>query len=274
MNWLAKIVKGAPDEFVHARLVKYGIGTYPGPRAVIGLSQGRITFKADLDHEKMFVGGYLKFAPNGPHKVSGTVVTYTDRRTAFGSLRLPLSWSKSKGEGAPVFKAKLNEAVPIEDLRALLGVDDPNTFLLLSMSPRDGAKPWSIITKASFPKATFAKEPAGKEKSVGTAEEESPAEEKEAKQKDPTFCKGAYANTAEVLDFILSEAIPEARSQVTSKSKSIEIEHQIVIDEILVPEDDSLPFAEKRRLAKKKGKLVRKVTIDGKATSKEYPFTV
>ncbi len=274
MNWLAKIVKGKPDEFVHAKLVKYGIGTYPGPRAVIGLAQQRITFKADFDHERVFVEGYLKFAPAGFHKVSGTVVTYTDRRSAFAKLSLPLPWSKSKGEGAPVFKAKLSEAAPIEHLRALLEVDDPTTFLLLSMSPRDGTKPWSVTTKASFPKATSAKGDSGKSGEEGEAEEEGEEEaEKESKQKDPTFCKGACANTPDVLAFVLSEAIPELMSEITAKSKSIQIDHQIVIDEILVPEDDRLPFSEKRRLAKKTGKLVRKITIDGKTTTKEYPFT-
>jgi hypothetical protein len=274
MNWLAKIVKGKPDEFVHAKLVKYGIGRYPGPRAVIALSQGKIAFKADFDHERVFVEGYLKFAPAGFHKVSGTVVTYTDRRPAFGKLTLPLSWSKSKGEGAPVFKAKLSEAAPIEHLRALLDVDDPTTFLLLSMSPRDGAKPWSVTTKSSFPKAAMAKGDSGKSEGEGAGGEEGGEEgEGGSKQKDPTFCKGAFANTPETLSFVISETIPELMSEVTAKSKSIEIEHQIVIDKIIAPEDDKLPFSEKRRLAKKTGKLVRKITIDGKTTTKEYPFT-
>lgn len=270
---MAKIVNGKPDDFVHAKLVKYGIGTYPGPRAAIGLAQGKITFKSDFDHERMFVEGYLKFAPAGFHKVSGTVVTYTDRRSVFGKLILPLSWSKSKGEGAPVFKAKLSEAAPIEDLRALLDADDPTTFLLLSMSPRDGTKPWTIATKASFPKMTFAKGASGKAEEAGVEEKGEQEEEPEAKQKDPTFCKGAYANTPEILDFVLGEAIPELRSEITPKSKSIEIDHQIVIDKIVVPDDDILPFSEKRRLAKKTGKLVRKITVDGKTTSNEYPFT-
>lgn len=274
MNWLAKIVGGTPDEFVHAKLVKYGVGTYPGPRAVITISQPRIAFKADIDHDRVFVEGYLRFAPKGMHKVSGAIVTYTDRRSAFARLTLPLSWTKSKGEGAPVFKAKLSEAAPIEDLRTLLELDDPTTFLLLSMSPRDGTKPWTIATKASFPKVTFAKEAPTKPEQEGATEEVGEGEEERgAKQKDPTFCKGAYANTAEALDFVLGEVIPDLRSQVTSKSKSIAIDHQIVIDKILVPEDGSLPFSEKRRLAKKTGKLVRKVTIDGKTATKEYSFT-
>ena len=270
---MAKIVKGKPDEYVHAKLVKYGIGTYPGPRTVIGLSQGRIAFKADFDHERMFVEGYLKFAPRGMHKVSGTIVTYTDRKSAFAGLTLPLSWTKSKGEGATVFKAKLSEAAPIEDLRALLEADDPTTFLLLSMSPREGTKPWTITTKSSFPKVTFAKGASGKAEDSGADEKGEEEEEPESKQKDPTFCKGAYSNTPEILEFVLSEAIPDLISEVTPKSKNIEIDHQIVIDRIVVPEDDKLPFSEKRRLARKTGKLVRKITIDGKTTNKEYPFT-
>ncbi|RDE13987.1 MAG: hypothetical protein C4K49_07950 [Candidatus Thorarchaeota archaeon] len=271
MSWLAKIVNGTPDEFVHAKLVKYGIGTHPGPSAVIGLSQGRITFKADFDHEKMFAQAYLKFAPAGTQKVTGTIITYTDRRSVYEHLSLPLSWTKTKGEGASVFKAKISEVAPIEDLRALLDVDDPTTFLLLSMTPRDGTKPWSIATKSSFPKASFAKA-GGKPDEEKEKPEEVPDEDKAVKPKDPTFAKGAYANTPDIVRYLLQEAVPDVASDVTPKTKDIRISNEIVIEEIMVPEDSALSFSEKRRMAKKKGKLVRRITIDGKEHIKEFQF--
>lgn len=271
VSWLAKIVNGAPDESVHAKLVKYGMGTHPGPSAVIGLSQGRITFKADFDHEKMFIQAYLRFAPAGTQKVIGTIITYTDRRPAYEHLTLPLSWTKTKGEGASVFKAKLSEVAPIEDLRALLGADDPTTFFLLSMTPRDGTKPWSITTKPSFPKASFAKPGAKSDGDKGKPQEEL-NEDKALKPKDPTFAKGAYANTPEIVRYLLQEAVPDVLSDVTPKTKDIRISNEIVIEEIIVPEDNSLSFSEKRRIAKKKGKLVRKITIDGREHIKEFQF--
>ncbi|MHA2021825.1 MAG: hypothetical protein ACW96N_08920, partial [Candidatus Thorarchaeota archaeon] len=71
MNWLSKIIAGTADEYSHAKLVKYGIGTHPGPRAKITLSKARIAFKADLDYEKVFVRAYVKGAPGGTHKIKG-----------------------------------------------------------------------------------------------------------------------------------------------------------------------------------------------------------
>ena len=55
VSWITKIVKGNPDEFVHAKLVKYGIGSHPGPRARITFTKPSIKFKADLDQEQAFL---------------------------------------------------------------------------------------------------------------------------------------------------------------------------------------------------------------------------
>ena len=119
MSWVSKIIKGTPDEFVHAKLVKYGLGSHPGPRARITLSKPSIKFKADLDQEKAFLKCYVLGAPHGQHKIKGTIITYSDRRSEFGKLMMPISWDKSKGKGTPVFKAKVDESAPLEDIKAL-----------------------------------------------------------------------------------------------------------------------------------------------------------
>ncbi|MFW9848471.1 MAG: hypothetical protein ACFFF4_04980, partial [Candidatus Thorarchaeota archaeon] len=65
MSWIAKIVQGTTDDFVHAKLVKYGKGEHPGPRALVKFSKARITFKADIDMEKVFIKAYLNNVPSG-----------------------------------------------------------------------------------------------------------------------------------------------------------------------------------------------------------------
>jgi len=254
VSWIIKIVNGTPDEFVHARLVKYGIGFHPGPRARIIMSKPSIKLKVDLDQEKTFLKGYLLGAPDGQHKVKGMIITYSDRTDDYGKLMMPISWKKSKGKGTPVFKAKVDESAPLDDIKALVDLDDSTTFYLLSLNPRDGTKPWKIATKTSFPK--------------GGPKEES----EDTKVKDPVFSKGALGNTPETLEFILGSYIPDFKDKVGPKTKNIWIRNNFEILDIEIPDDPGLSFSEKRRLAKKRGKLTREITIDGEDFSKEYEF--
>lgn len=254
MSWIAKIIDGNPDDHTHAKLVKYGIGEHPGPRTKLTISKPSIKFKADLDQEKDLLKGYLLGAPEGSHKVKGQIITYTDLTKEYGSLMMPLDWKKSKGKGTPVFKAKVDEVAPLKDIKALFELDDPTTFYLLSINPRDGSKPWKVATKTSFPKG-------------------GPKEEDEEKgEKDPVFTKGALGNIPEVLEFILDTYLPEVKDKIGPKTKNITIRNNIDIMDIEIPDDPSLSFSEKRRLAKKRGKLFRSLSIDEAEYSFEYDF--
>jgi len=79
VSWITKIINGTPDEFVKARLIKYGLGFHPGPRVRIILSKPSIKLKVDLDLEKPFLKSYLQGAPDGQHKVKGMLLTYSDK---------------------------------------------------------------------------------------------------------------------------------------------------------------------------------------------------
>jgi len=254
MNWLTKVVRGEPDEFVHAKLVKYGIGSHHGPRAHLAFSKKRISFKVDLGFEDTFIQGYVDGAPEGTHRISGLIVTYTDRADAFANLNMPLLWKKSGGKGPPTHKAKLKEIAPLQDIKQLVYNEGPTTFFLLSMSPSEAGTPWKITTKTSFPKA-----PKG-------------AEEGETKAKVPIFCKGALANTPDAMEFILRETLPDLREEISPKTKNVQILHTIVIESIEIPEDPDLSFAEKRKLAKRSTRLLRNVVIDDKEYTSEYDF--
>ena len=254
VSWVFKIINGTPDDFVKAKLVKYGLGSHPGPRVMINLSKQSIKLKTDLDLEKSFLRAYLLGAPEGQHKVKGMIITYTDNTAKYGKLMMPLSWSKSKGIGPPIFKAKVDESAPLSDIRALFDLDDATTFYLLSINPRDGTKPWKIATKTSFPKG-------------GPKEEEEDIEAKE-----PVFAKGAIGNTPETLNYILDSYLPDLNDKVESKTKDIWIRNNFEILGIKPPEDPKLSFDEKRRLARKKCRLIREITIDGEDYTQKYDF--
>ncbi len=255
MSWVTKIVQDETDDFVHARLVKYGIGKHPGPRVLLKFSKARIAFKADLDMEKVFIRAYLNNVPSGIQQIKGLVVTYEDNRDKTKDLTMPVMWKVSKGKGATTFKAKLNEAAPLDDIKQLVSLDTPTSFFLLSMNPSSGGV-WKITTKTSFPKG-----PAGKDD-----------DDEGAKEKDPVFTKGALENTPEVYESLANDLFPEMKDKVSPKTKKVYLKHILHIDDIEIPDDPNLSFSEKRKLAKKKGRLVRKVTIDDETFEQVYDF--
>ncbi|HEB47316.1 MAG TPA: hypothetical protein ENI22_02500 [Candidatus Pacearchaeota archaeon] len=56
--------------------------------------------------------------------------------------------------------------------------------------------------------------------------------------------------------------------------KKANIEHKFIIDEIVLPKTDEEDFAKIRELAKRKGKIIREIDIDGKKSIKEAEFEV
>lgn len=54
--------------------------------------------------------------------------------------------------------------------------------------------------------------------------------------------------------------------------RKVNIEHKFIINEIVTPKTDEEDFAKIRELAKRKGKIIREIDIDGKKTEKEVEF--
>tara|TARA_Y100000310_G_scaffold335401_1_gene417373 strand:- start:1048 stop:1746 length:699 start_codon:yes stop_codon:yes gene_type:complete len=54
-------------------------------------------------------------------------------------------------------------------------------------------------------------------------------------------------------------------------SKKINVKHEVIINELILPKDEK-DFAKIRELAKRKGKIIRKAVIDDKETEKEIDF--
>ncbi|TFF96262.1 hypothetical protein EU546_01765 [Candidatus Thorarchaeota archaeon] len=254
MNWIRKIIEDKADEFCHARILKYGIGTHPGPRVKLRFTSNRITFMGDLGFEEVFLKGYLNGAPPGNHKVSGKVVTYEDRKNEFDKIQIPLTWKKSGGKRAPTFQASFKGSIPTNHLHELLEMSGPTTFFLLSMSPKSDGKPWKVTMKKSFPKARTSDD--------------------EEDEKNPNFVKGAFENNDESTKHVLTEVLPDFRELITEDVKNVYLHQDIVIEDIEIPEEEGLSFAELRKKAKKKGRLVRRLTVDDEEHRKEYSFFV
>jgi hypothetical protein len=255
MNWLKKMIEGNAEEYAHAKLVKYGKGRYPGPRIKLTVRGSKIYFRADLDLENIFHRAYLEGVPEVKQKIKGQIVSYDDRREEFKSVQMPLSWKESKGKGATTYKAKISEVAPFEHVKELFELDNPTTFYQLSINPAKNAKPWKIKTKTSFPRG-----PKG-----GDAKED---------EKPPNYATGTLDNSDDMMEFIFNEAAPEVIGKLESEPKSIFIRNEFHIEDIDIPQDEGLTFAQKRKLAKKKGQLHRTITLDDEEFNFEYEFYV
>ena len=76
---------------------------------------------------------------------------------------------------------------------------------------------------------------------------------------DGKFCKASLP-----LDFLNEFAF-----DIEEDFKDLVIKHRFVIDELVVPEEYKNDFAKAREMAKRKGKLVREIEVDGKKIEKE-----
>ncbi len=252
MNWITKMVKGNPDEFAHAQLVKYGLGTHPGPRAELRFTSKKIWFKGDLGTEKIFLRAYLKGVPEGSQKVNGYIVTYEDRQEDFDQITAPLIFKEKSGKTATTYKASFKEVVPLSHLKELMEVDGPTTFFMLSIKPKSGEKAWKIDIKKRFPK--------GRKRTDD--------------EKAPNFVKGSLKHLPELREHLIEQLFPEMKDEIPEDVGKIELDTDLVIEDIEIPKDPDMSFAEKRKTAKKSGKLIRTVTIDGEDYEFETEFYV
>jgi hypothetical protein len=79
------------------------------------------------------------------------------------------------------------------------------------------------------------------------------------------FCKVKTIDKNLVRNFIFDSEVN------LETNKKIEIVHDFIIEDIILPKDEK-DFAKMREMAKRKGKIVRRLSIDGKAIKKEKNF--
>jgi len=90
-----------------------------------------------------------------------------------------------------------------------------------------------------------------------------PSSKGDAKPK-ADFCKLETQDVNIVKDFLFD---------INTDSKNVEISHDFIIQELVLPKNEK-DFAKIRELAKRKGKIIRKINIEGKEQVKEKDFVI
>ncbi len=253
-----KGVYSQPDEEVpdiHRRFVKYSKGVFPGPSLKIKITKPKITIKASFDYDDALLSIAIQSVTTKTLQVSGSIISGEDFAPILKENNFPADFKvvESKGQ-ARNFKVEIKEEVELskESLQKSLPDLFKNCYVLLSFVSKESDVSYKCKSKPPTPSK---KDPGedDPEKRIG-------------------FATLTIANKPEMLKLIKELLIPE-ENVVISNPKEIMIENNYEIEDLEIPknEKDSKLI---RIKTKRKGKLKRMITVDGKEYSFQYDFAV
>lgn len=163
--------------------------------------------------------------------------------------------AKAEISGVIVSTANLSGKVPSTDLKQFMGIKQ--YIISGSMSGNDIVKLLESVPDAFFALSFKTDDTELKIKPKAPKSAKPSTSDKEPKI---DFCSVKTSDHNLMRKFVLEDNF-----------KNLEVKHTFVIDEIILPEKYSSP-EELRKLAKRKGKIIREATIDDVKKTHEYPF--
>ncbi len=232
MNFIKKIFENKIDEDVHRQFKRFSKGTFEN-RAVVEMNAGKdVKIKTSFEFTIDFVK-YLANTIKGKTHVTGGIITTKDIRNGLGFEIANIK------QFAGVKTYQIDTDISREDLLKVMG-EFPDAVYCLSFSTEYGI----LKTKVKSPKAA----------KPGKNDEE-----------------GAKANycsfTTKDLNFK-----KELAFDVKEDFKKFRAEHTFIIEELVVPKEYQNDFEKARIYSKRKGKIIRKLYVDGKIITKEINF--
>lgn len=223
------------DEIVHVQFQKFSRGEF-NTKAVIlySHSKEKYTLATTYEYANEFVRVMAEKLGNNKTKVTGVIVSTRD-------LTGQVSFVDKK-QFAGVKQYILDGEMAGKDILDLLN-KLPVAFFALSMVV-DGTE---LKIK---PKAPISGKPSTKS-----------ADEQKIKA---DFCKFYTTDKSLIEKFVFDK-------EILDTTKKAEIKHIFSINDITIPKNETDP-AKMRELAKRKGKIIRIVTVDGNVSRKEHEF--
>ena len=233
MNTVKKIFEGMIDEGVHAEFLKFGRGEYKGKYLLEGRRQAKNwSIKGGAEFVNFFVRRCLEKV-SGPIAISGVIVSTLDLKNEIG-----FEVKKSSNfQGVRKFQVDCEiEPSQVFDLMDKY----PRVFFALSFRGDD----FVLKIKAKAP--TSGKP--GKGKGDGPVAD---------------FCSLKTGDRSIVDDLFFG----------AGEFAEVRISHTIVVSDIVYPTNvEELGPAEVREMAKRKGKIIRVVVVDGVEKVSEAEF--
>jgi len=253
LHFISKIVLGEADDTVHWRLIKYSKGDFEGGVIEAKTKGGSLALGGSPEYEDLIGSVLAELAPDQlEFKISGTIRSSKDQNVLLRNIGLDVQMKRAKGKER--YETKLvdktaNTKMLRETYSKLMG----ECNILLTIKPTLGGKDWSMSTKKDYPRPTKG----------------------ELKAPDIDFCKAVLPSSEDLMKKVFSAILPDLRNDAQTSFKQLRVANQYRISEIVLPENkDKLGYNEIRTIAKRKGVLTRKISIDGKEVTKEIQFCV
>lgn len=233
MNFIKKIFEGTSDPWVHKQFTRYGKGNYEN-KAIFELTKGKDSLKIKTSFEYVGELAYeLAQSIQGKTHVTGGVISTKDLSSELG---IPIA-DKKQFAGVKTFM--IDTDLTKEQVRGLYD-KFPQTLILLSFKTEEG----EIKSKVKSP--TSAK--------PGKGSDQGPK---------PDFCTFTTINLDLAQDFAFD---------VKDNFKKLEGRHTFSITALSVPKEYENNIEMARLHAKRKGKILRTLLIDGKEQKSERDF--
>tara|TARA_Y100000034_G_scaffold86406_1_gene103614 strand:+ start:6319 stop:7038 length:720 start_codon:yes stop_codon:yes gene_type:complete len=235
-NFIKKIFEGKEvDELVHSQFTKFSKGEFPA-RAMIRArnSSGKYTISTTAEYAKDIIMFLAEKLGDKPTQINGAIISALDLEGfEYDERKMAM--------GVRKYMIYDKEMTGNQIIDLCNKID--KAFFALSFISGDT----TLTIKPKSPKSA---------KGVSS-------EKKKDKKAKIDFIK-IKTTDKELADNLIFD--DEAQD-----FKKIEIKHDIIINNIIFPENEK-DFAKIREMAKRKGKIIRKLDIDGKEVVKEAEF--
>ncbi|MEM4181612.1 MAG: hypothetical protein QXX68_00445 [Candidatus Pacearchaeota archaeon] len=233
---IKKIFEGNFDNDVHLDFLKYSKGIFNKKYLLeVKNSKKGLQIKTGPEFANYFVKKGLELANSSKVDLKGIIVSTLD-------INIPFSKEKKQFMGIKQYKVNgnFNSNEVLEFIK-----QNPKIFFALSFSLPN----YELKIKPKMPKSP---------KPSNKVEDED--------EISPNFCS---------LKTNLREVIEEMLFEVKEEFQHVSVEHIIQVDEIIYPEGyQKMKPEEIREKSKRKGKIIRKLIIDGKEKVSEASFVV
>lgn len=236
-SFIKKIFQGKEgDELVHSQFTKFSKGEFPD-RAMIRAknTKGKYTISTTAEYAKGLILSLAEKLGEKTTIVSGAIISALDLEG--------FDYDKRK-MAMGVRKYMIYDKEMTGDEIIDLCNKIQKAFFALSFNVDEDT---SLVIKPKSPKSA-----------KGSSSSKNP--DKKAKI---NFCK-LKTNDKTIVDSLIFD--DEAKD-----FKKIEIKHDIFVEDIIMPEGEA-DFAKIREMAKRKGRIVRKLDVDGSEKVKEVEF--
>ncbi|MHA1273379.1 MAG: hypothetical protein ACTSVV_19220 [Promethearchaeota archaeon] len=256
MHFLRKLIEtpiledpGKKHMDIHRHFYRYSRGEFIGPALKITKTGSRITLKGSFEYEDLIQELVAESIPDDEVNINGVLISGKDVSDIITNLGLNWTLKKSTGK-TKNYKATFSDKISKKTLLECINAFRPNSYLLLSFNVNPTCK---VTTKKTIPQPS--------KKKV----------EEDDINKRIQFCSGVLVNNERNLEKILDNALPDVKTQLPEKWKTILITNTYKIEEVELPKNVE-NSALLRILAVRKGKIIRSIEVDGDLIENQFSF--